>query len=467
MVVVGATVAAGTAGAVGGAAFSGSLRWPQDSRVVLGSDSREDAKEWKAAIENQVAVLERRKKAVLPSDINPYSIISILEMNCSRCDWRKVRTVEGVRILERSSPAAGLRCRKLQVVVRNLPVETFLTLMETPALFPCGRPDLTCELKVLKIIDDHADIIRLTVKKSCTYGLWGSNKDDFHIEAILHRFWKYDDDGVYLITYSSTGQTQFSSTGLCVPKTSSSLSLNAVFTVSPRKDHKDFDDELPEALVTVTCQLSESGWAERQLEDFIDTILLQALDLRNYFVNQAYVRYKPGQVGDCKFTSSAAYVTERLQCKLPKNMVAKAPTFIRKEVTPLKEVVGVVRRTLSRTLSGEKDEVPVGSPTPAKAKAVQRSFFSRTKVEEPVKPEMHIEIRRGEEGVEFVEDAKKRTQFASQIKGRIASLEYGICTLTLISTLLVYMCAQKSNEKKREFSPRKVLFTQLLYTYKL
>jgi hypothetical protein len=32
-------------------------------------------------------------------------------------------------------------------------------------------------------------------------------------------------------------------------------SVDAVITVSPRRDHAEYDDDLPEALVTVTCQV--------------------------------------------------------------------------------------------------------------------------------------------------------------------------------------------------------------------
>lgn len=443
MVVVGTALAAGAAGAVGSAAWNGSQPRPQDSRVILGAETREDAKEWKQLIEQQVSLLERRKRAPLPSGVNPFIVVALLEMNGLAKGWRKVRTVEGVRILERASPCSGTKCRRAQVTVRNTPVDTFLTLMEIPVPFPPGRTDIECDLKVLKIIDDHADVIRLAVNKKCSSGVFGANRDGFSIEVILHRFWKYDDDGVYLITYTSTGQTQFSAIGVDVPKTSSQLELNMIMTVSPRKDHKDFDDDLPEALVTCTCQMSESGWSRLQLESFMDCVLMQIIDLRHYFQTAAYVRYKAGQELECKFTHSSVYSSERIVARLRKNDASRTPVFERKDATtpPLSKESSIasVRSKLSRTFSGEIEEPkhnsdPTESPkSPAPKPNSSLSLFRRNRTSDPkttkaseTKSNMHIDVTRDDNGMRFKEDQTKLKQFATKVKGKIAALEYGI-----------------------------------------
>lgn len=443
MVVVGTALAAGAAGAVGSAAWNGSQPRPQDSRVILGAETREDAKEWKTLIEQQVSLLERRRKAPFPSGVNPFLVMSLLEMNSLAKGWSKVRTIEGVRILERSSLAAGTRCRRTQVTVRNTPVDTFLTLMEIPSPYPSGRTDIDCDMKVLKAIDDHADIIRLAVNKKCSYGIFGANKDGFSIEVILHRFWKYDDDGVYLITYTSTGQTQFSAVGEDVPKTSSQLDLNMIITVSPRKDHKDFDDDLPEALVTCVCQMSESGWSKHQLESFMNCVLLQIVDLRHYFQTAAYMRYKAGQELECKFTHSAVYSSEKIVCRHQKNGILRTPKFEKKEThTPpmsKESSLAGVRNRLSRTFSGDMEEPKniadtAESPkSPALKANGSLSLFRRSRPLESkpakileVKETLHIDVTRDENGMKFKEDPSKRKQFAIKVKGKIAALEYGI-----------------------------------------
>jgi hypothetical protein len=51
------------------------------------------------------------------------------------------------------------------------------------------------------MIDDHADIIRVDVATNCrrSFGYW-----TVHRSLCLSRFWKLDEDGIYLIALNST-----------------------------------------------------------------------------------------------------------------------------------------------------------------------------------------------------------------------------------------------------------------------
>jgi hypothetical protein len=58
--------------------------------------------------------------------------------------------------------------------------------------------------------------------------------------------------------------------------------MNAVITIAPRKDHTDFDEDLREALVTASIQVSlekESVYT-KDIEDFMNDYLMQLVELK-------------------------------------------------------------------------------------------------------------------------------------------------------------------------------------------
>jgi hypothetical protein len=73
-------------------------------------------------------------------------------------------------------------------------------------------------LKVVRTIDDHADIIGVSVpldrsedlgKMSVYDRLAGVVLEDIRVEGCLSRFWKLDDDGSYVIFYNSTTEAEY------------------------------------------------------------------------------------------------------------------------------------------------------------------------------------------------------------------------------------------------------------------
>ncbi len=57
-------------------------------------------------------------------------------------------------------------------------------------------------MQVVKEIDDHADIIEVEAITDCRST--GGKKKTVYRKLCFNRFWRLDDDGVYLITYNST-----------------------------------------------------------------------------------------------------------------------------------------------------------------------------------------------------------------------------------------------------------------------
>lgn len=141
-------------------------------------------------------------------------------------------------------------------------------------------------LQVLKSVDDHTDVIEVEVISDCRkYGGSEFVKRKFK----FFRFWKTDEEGIYLIALNSTVhyeegdddhnkevQTTSRSTGNA-SKNSSPVSVDAVITISPRNDNTEFDNNLKEALVKCTCQVSQDHWAKGELESFMTDFLKQQL----------------------------------------------------------------------------------------------------------------------------------------------------------------------------------------------
>lgn len=116
--------------------------------------------------------------------------------------WHTSSICEGIKLLEQSESVLGTRCRKAQLVVHSTPVNAFLSLMESHH-WPRGG-----SIKVDKVIDDHADIVTVKLLTECkSKGFsFGKSRNNSHVvprEMRLCRFWKLDDDGVYLITFNT------------------------------------------------------------------------------------------------------------------------------------------------------------------------------------------------------------------------------------------------------------------------
>ena len=140
-------------------------------------------------------------------------------------------------------------------------------------------------MQVLKSVDDHTDVIEVEVISDCRkYG--GSEFVKRKIK--FFRFWKTDEEGIYLIALNSTvhydddNNTSKIHTSknieVCQSKdVSHAVSVDAVITISPRNDNTEFDTNLKETLVKCTCQVSRDHWAKGELETFMTDFLKQQL----------------------------------------------------------------------------------------------------------------------------------------------------------------------------------------------
>lgn len=113
----------GISAVAGGGAVALQFRRPSDSRLILATDTIQEALEWKAAIERQILKLEEGRKPMLPPSADPHVISSIIGMSTGGGGWQCVKIHEGMRILEQTVPAVGTCCRKAQLVVRSTPVQ--------------------------------------------------------------------------------------------------------------------------------------------------------------------------------------------------------------------------------------------------------------------------------------------------------------------------------------------------------
>ena len=125
--------------------------------------------------------------------------------------WKCVQVCEGMRLLEQTDPADLTRCMKAQIVVKSSPVSAFLSLMEGTHFWPKGG-----SFKVVKSWDDHADIVGIVVKSDCAPTM-RRGKQTVLRRLCLSRFWKLDDDGIYLVTLNSTLHEDFPTSVLTFP----------------------------------------------------------------------------------------------------------------------------------------------------------------------------------------------------------------------------------------------------------
>lgn len=294
------TVVGVTATAAGGA-LALQYRKPSDSRLMLSCDTFEEATSWKLAIKDQVEQLEKLTEPMLPPSVNPEIIAGIVGMNVSTGDWRKVGHLECMRVLELYSDSSPqTRTRKSQTVISCTPTNVFLALMEvTNCYWPRDGG-----IKINQVIDDHADVLYVTVN-------FGKNKKTSR-SFFLSRFWKLDDDGTFFIIFNSIPNVKDASTGNHA-KPTENLQIDAVITVSPRKDHNEFDDDLREALVSASIQLASDSKKlnTKEIEDFMDEFLYQLVELRVGLTCRKFICNKSKSSGFPKIVRSNSAINAR------------------------------------------------------------------------------------------------------------------------------------------------------------
>ena len=136
-------------------------------------------------------------------------------------------------------------------------------------------------VKVVKVIDDHADIIEITTNTSYIPGKYFGRSLIQSRTIYFNRFWKLDDDGIYLIALTSCDYKYDDNKNDIDNKNNSNINSNsntdsnsnsnsngkvkefdpaitAVMTVSPRRDNAEYYDDLSISLVSCTCQISST-----------------------------------------------------------------------------------------------------------------------------------------------------------------------------------------------------------------
>lgn len=235
----------GIASLAGGGAMYLNYNKPGDSRMIICAESMEEAVLWREAINNEIIKLEKQRRPLLPSSINAFTISSLLDASSERERWSSVGVFEGMRIMDLgmststcaqfSSSSCGSTsiCRKAQLVIASTPISCFLALMEANLWPKIGN------FRVERTIDDHADEVFVEAAS------WNPKSKKACLRPFrFSRFWKLDDDGLYLITLKTIEDY-------------SSAAMDVVITVAPRLDHADFDFDFPICLVTVIVQMSE------------------------------------------------------------------------------------------------------------------------------------------------------------------------------------------------------------------
>jgi hypothetical protein len=284
----------GIVAAGGGAVFFQSYSRPQGSRLIIAADTMDEAIKWKAAIEEEISKLDRSRKPMLPSCADPLVISSIIDSGRG-ASWRCIMIKEGMRFLEQTQPSPNTLCRKAQLTVNCIPVSVFIAVMEGQHWPRRGK------IKVEKVLDDHADVVSVSLTTTYT----PKDKKNGNILSTifpktktstrsfsLTRFWKLDDDGIYLVTLNTFKAHDSSDEHpIATSVATGDLGLNIVITIAPRKDHAEFNDELPSALVTCVVQVSNIStyWLAGEVDQFVNDLLYQQLlDLRQSILFARY-----------------------------------------------------------------------------------------------------------------------------------------------------------------------------------
>lgn len=255
----------GITAAAGGGAVALHWRKPLDSRLILACETMEDAIEWKIAVTQQIMKLVDTLKPAVPACIDANKFSSLINLKISDQAWYTVSFREGLRILEHvttpvvfrrtflvqatswlrvlrefwwkkpvnfmfpvhlvehnanvlnavvpecvlqsneggGAVAGSVYCRRSNGVAPCLPTNCFLFLMNARAWPKFG------DLRIVKEIDDHADIIGVELRYdddyyAAVYPGAKRRKDRLVARRLaLSRFWSLDEEGVYIITMNS------------------------------------------------------------------------------------------------------------------------------------------------------------------------------------------------------------------------------------------------------------------------
>jgi len=192
--------------------------------------------------------------------------------------WRREVSVEG-------RPCPPL---KSQVILNAKPLDAFVYLMTRGRVQNIdpnhGTGENLSAFRVIDKMDEHMDVIHLIFRPLYLFPSWTAPRD-----FCLQRYWRYEDDGSYIVCYDSVKHRE------CPPMSDYVRGeLHGVYMISPRKFrsiHGEEDKQPPECLMTQIVQVDPRGWVptmklpalahQGYADAFSVSALLQMLDIRD------------------------------------------------------------------------------------------------------------------------------------------------------------------------------------------
>lgn len=383
LAVVGVVAVAGGGGA--GVAFN--YTKPSDSRLILGAETMSEALAWKQFIEQQVALMEFNPK--LPSSLDPLIISNILAISAGKRTWKTIDNIEGVRISELVDAEAGTRCMKAQKVFRHTPFSLFLALMDGKCWPKVGN------MKVVRTISDHADVLEVEVSVPCSTsplqdcflavreaaGSAVTTAKATTWRFYLNRFWKLTDNGVYLMALNHTpapAEQGATDTGHI------EVALDAVITISPRRDHHEYDNDFAESLVQISLQCSSLPAEALTRALLLDFLRQHLVEFDNGLMLTKF-QSSEGRVGGSMSSPVAVAVPVS-----PPHSERERPVVMPSNKSPIRERTNSTAdaRTLSRSESSDLEPPVVTVPDHVQKKrfVFRRALSTEKAVEKQPEP---------------------------------------------------------------------------------
>lgn len=190
----------------------------------------------------------------------------------------------------RDKPCPAL---KAQLIVNATPLNAFMCLMSysrldhTPLNQSCHpRSQQRASFRIIETFDDHMDIIHLVFRPIYLFPSWTHPRD-----FCLRRYWRYDDDGSYVVCYDSCVNPA------CDPEPAYTRGeLHGVFTIAPRKRRSSSS---PECMLTYCVQVDPRGWvptmsipylaSQSYAEAFAVSALMQMIDVKDALDRDRFV----------------------------------------------------------------------------------------------------------------------------------------------------------------------------------
>lgn len=142
---------------------------------------------------------------------------------------------------------------KSQVIINAKPLDAFCHLMTYGAVSTFESSgfehESTFSFRVIETTDNHMDVIHLILRPLYLFPTWTAPRD-----FCLHRYWRFEDDGTYIICYDSVKHRECPMLPGYVRG-----ELHGVYVISPKKSNGRITP-YDECLMTQTVQVDPKGW---------------------------------------------------------------------------------------------------------------------------------------------------------------------------------------------------------------